>query len=121
MSVVSKFPNPSLVRSGSDRIHISAALWGGPPHKSVRLCVGAAYELGRDLVDHAEAMLAGVGRPWDGDPGRVPFVSRSARSGAATPGAGAGARAASAGPRSGRSGAPRSRAVRPDAGVDSGA
>jgi hypothetical protein len=82
---------PILVRSDGEGVRISAALWGGPPHQSVWLCVGGAYQLGRELVDHAEALLAGVKRPWDDDPGRVPFAAvagarRSRAGGAASAG-----------------------------------
>lgn len=63
---------------------------------AVPLTLGEAYELGRELVEGAEALLAGVGRPWDDDPGRAPYFSRPrARQGT---GEGRGGRARSAGP-----------------------
>lgn len=69
-------PRPTFVSTRGNRVHISHQLFGGQPHKSVDLCVAAAYELGRELIDHAEGLLAGVRRPWDDDPDRPPFASR---------------------------------------------
>jgi hypothetical protein len=47
-----------------------------PEPLQVPMTLGQAHELGAQLVAEVQAMLSGQKRPWDDDPGRVPFVSR---------------------------------------------
>src|SRR3954453_11311578 len=57
--------------------------------------LGAAHALGVEIVGTVDGLLAASSRPWDGDPGRTPYPSRSySRAGArSATGAPAGARA----------------------------
>jgi hypothetical protein len=49
------------------------------------ISLGDAHQVGQELVQAVEALLNGAERPWDHDPGRVPFASGGRRGGAAQP------------------------------------
>jgi hypothetical protein len=74
-------PHGSVLLTFSDRARGRTVL-------DVPMPLGAAYELAAVLTAHVQGALAGAARPWDDDPGRVPFASRPGRrhgaSGAAT-------------------------------------
>lgn len=80
------------------RLVLTAAIPGNQQPIALPFTVGEAYDLGRELLGAAQGVLAGVKRPWDEDPDRVPFHSRPRRGGAT------------------RSGTPRGRADRGPAG-----
>jgi hypothetical protein len=84
--VAQKYPQPASARH---RITLAIPATDHPPGLVLHLagaCVpdpvdvvltaGEAYDLGRDLLEAAQGVLAGIGRPWDGAPERPPFVSR---------------------------------------------